>query len=202
MANVSTRVVLCRHEQAPLEKNASGSSVLRSMSVSQSLAVPPAVMSPLMCVYPTVRNSSVTRRARKQSSPFFGDALTDAGAFVGFFVNANSTLNQWPLGHEGVSHVCNGEADVDSRRVFMAAQLQEEAICSKAMKRLSVRCAQVAQTGISLKALNWSFRSRSRRTHVCDVITVHEQARPDIRVAMGKKCSAGILHALCKSSSG
>ena len=175
--------------------------VLRSMSVSQSLAVPPAVMSPLMCVYPTVRNSSVTRRARKQSSPFFGDALTDAGAFVGFFVNANSTLNQWPLGHEEVSHVCNGEADVDSRRVFMSAQLEGVAICSKAMKRLSVRCAQVAQPGISLKALNWSFRSRSRRT-MCVVITVHEQARPDIRVAMGKKCSAGTLHALCKSSSG
>ena len=79
MANVSTRVVLYRHEQAPLGKdanvektdgNAAGSSVLRSMSVSQPLAVPPAIISPLMCVYPGARNSLATRRGRKQSSPF------------------------------------------------------------------------------------------------------------------------------------
>ena len=172
LANVSARVVVCWHEQAPLERdaniektdgNAAGSSVLRSMSVSQPLAVPPAVISPLMCVYPSVRNSLATRSARKQSSPFLVMFLTDAGAFVGFLVNANSTLNQWPLGHDGVSHVCNGEADVDSRRVFMAAHLQEEAIDPKAMRRLSVHCAQVMQQGISLIALNWSFRSRSSR---------------------------------------
>ena len=37
---------------------------------------------------------------------------------------------------------------------------------------------------------------------MCRGITVHEQARPDIRVAIGKKSSAGTLHALCKSPSG
>ena len=104
MANVSARVVVCWHEQAPLERdaniektdgNAAGSSVLRSMSVSQPLAVPPAVISPLMCVYPSVRNSLATRSARKQSSPFLVMFLTDAGAFVGFLVNANSTLNHF-----------------------------------------------------------------------------------------------------------
>ena len=142
-------------------------------------------------------------KARSEAiEPVCGDALTDTGAFDGFLVNANSTLNQWPLGHDGVSHVRNGEADVDSRRVFMAAHLREEAIDLKAMKRLSGHCAQVAQPGISLKALNWSFRSRARNANVCDGITVHEQARPEIRVAIGKKCCAGTLHALCKSRSG
>ena len=132
-------------------------------------------------------NSSVTRRGRKQSG----------GAFVGFLLNANSTLNQWPLCHDGVPHVCNGKTDADSRRVFRAAQLQGVAIDPKAMKRLSV------QPGISLKALNWSLRTGSRRENVCHGITIHEQARPDIRVAIGKKCSAGTLHqALCKPPSG
>ena len=87
------------------------------------------------------------------------------------------------------SHVCNCEANVDSCRVFLVAQLQTKILGSTTDEGPSVRGAQMAQPGIFLHFVNRSLRSKPRRAHVCNRSTLNEQIRPNVRATAGDICS-------------